>query len=362
VRTGQPVSSASLARLSDAFAHVGGYLLHKAGEAFVPARPVARAQLEGLAYSVHVPWTKSPGAQVVRIAVELHASVEIGDSQTVTVTLPASAAWLDDGGLDGVAVHYNLPVGSTRPREVVAWCDVSACSESLTTVFTVATTPSAKGAGIYRVTLHEVPLATLAIDADEPGWDAAATRAGRPVIDGGASSPRGTQRLYQLLDLGRAHIRQHLCLSGMESGNGAGIATTPHWARESSTLGEVDWVSGASAPCWYLALRNLYAGATGSTWTFRARYRTSDATACEVRIYHQGGGISSGAFVGAGSEGSTTLTLTGTSGSWSWATATGVTLPVDGTDGLCRIRFEAKGPGTGQLLSLACLDLREDEP
>ncbi|HEX4934829.1 MAG TPA: hypothetical protein VFV33_16680, partial [Gemmatimonadaceae bacterium] len=312
-------------------------------------------------YTLHVPWTKSPGVQVVRVAVELHESVEIGDSQTVTVTLPSGAAWISDGGLDG-GTHYNPPVGSTRPREIIGWCDVSAVTEALTTVFSVAIVTTAKGAGVYRVTVCEVPLATLAVDADEPGWDAAATRAGRPVIDGGASSPRGTQRLFHLLDLGRAHARQHLCLSGVESADTTGTGSTPHWSRESATLGEIDWVTGADAPCWYLQVRDLYAGATTSTWSFRARYRTSNATACEVRIYHQGGGISGGAWVGAGAEGSTTLNLTGTSGSWSWATATGVSLPVDGTDGLVRIRFEAKGPGAAQLLSIACLDLREDEP
>ncbi|HEX4934129.1 MAG TPA: hypothetical protein VFV33_13160, partial [Gemmatimonadaceae bacterium] len=221
VRTGQPVSSAGLARLADAFSHVNGYLLHKAGEAFAPKRPAGRTQLEGLDYTLHVPWTKSPGVQVVRVAVELHESVEIGDSQTVTVTLPSGAAWISDGGLDG-GTHYNPPIGSTRPREIIGWCDVSAVTEALTTVWSVAIVTSAKGAGVYRVTVCEVPLATLAVDADEPGWDAAATRAGRPVIDGGASSPRGTQRLFHLLDLGRAHARQHLCLSGVESADTTG--------------------------------------------------------------------------------------------------------------------------------------------
>jgi multidrug efflux pump subunit AcrA (membrane-fusion protein) len=38
-----------------------------------------------------------------------------------------------------------------------------------------------------------------------------------------------------------------------------------------------------------------------------------------------------------------------------------VSLPVDGTDGLVRLRVRAKGPGSGQLLSIACVDLREDE-
>jgi hypothetical protein len=41
---------------------------------------------------------------------------------------------------------------------------------------------------------------------------------------------------------------------------------------------------------------------------------------------------------------------------WAWESQS-ASLPVDGTDGLVRICFEAQGPGTGQLLSLATLAL-----
>lgn len=365
VRTGRVVRTGGFARWADEVAHVTGHLLHRAGEAQVPLRPAGRTQLEGLAHTVHVPWTRSPGAQVVLVVVELHESNELGDSQTITVTLPSGASWIDAGGLDGSRTFYNPPPGRTFPREILGWVDVSGVTSSLTTVFSIASTPTAKGCGIRRATAVEVPLAALAIDANEPGFDAASARAGRPVVDGGSSSPRGTQRLWHCLDQGRAGFRQHVTLSGLESADTTGFGTTPHWSREANTLGAIDWVtlagSGGADPCWYVMLRDLYDG-VASTWAFRARYRTSNGTACEVRVYHQGGAVTSGAWAGVGSEGSTALTLPGTSGAWAWATAAAPTLPVDGTSGLCRIRFEAKGPGTGQLLSLACLDLREDEP
>ena len=139
-------------------------------------------------------------------------------------------------------------------------------------------------------------------------------------------------------------------------------SATPHWSREANTYGAIDWLlsAGATDPTWYLALRDLFAG-VASPWAFRVRYRTSDATTCGVKVHHQGGAITSGAWAGAGAETTTTLSLPGTSGSWAWATAVAASLPVDGTDGLCRLRFEAKGPGSGQLLSLACFDLRENE-
>lgn len=361
VRTGRPVTTPALTRLAQELAHVAAYLLHKVGEVHVPLRPAGRTQLEGLAHTVHVPWTRSSGAQVIRVAVELHDSEEVGDSQTIAATLPTGASWIDDGGLDGVRVHYNPPRGRTVPRELVGWADVSGVTAALTHVVSLAVTPSAKGAGIRRATVTEVPLAALAIDADEPGWDAAAVRAGRLVVDGGASSPRGAQRLWHLLDQGRSKYRQHLTLSGLESADTTGYGSTPHWSREDSTEGALDWlVTNGADPCWYLQVRDLYDGVAAS-WQFRVRYRTSNAATCEVKLYHQGGSLSGGAWSGAGAEGNTALSLSGTSGSWAWATATAVSLPADGTDGLVRVRVRAKGPGAAQLLSVACIDLREDE-
>lgn len=365
VRTGRVVSTGGFGRWADEVAHVTGHLLHKAGEALVWQRPAGRTQLEGLAHTAHVPWSRSPGAQVVLVVVELHDSNELGDSQTVTVTLPTGASWIDHGGLDGSRTFYNPPAGRTLPRELLGWVDVSGVTSSLTAVFSVASSPTSKGSGIKRATAVEVPLAALAIDADEPGFDAASARAARPVIDGGASSPRGTQRLFHCLDRGRAGYRQHFTLSGLESADTTGYGTTPHWSREDSTEGAIDWVtlagSGGADPCWFLQLRDLYAGAA-STWAFRARYRTSGAGACEVKLYHQGGAVTGGAWSGAGAEGFTALALPGTSGAWAWATAVAASLPVDGTSGLCRLRLRAKGPGTGGLLSLSVVDLRENEP
>lgn len=364
VRTGEPVNVASMSRLAEEIAFLNGHNLVKAGEAYCPVRPSAggRVQLEGLAFSTHVPYTRSPGAQVIRVCVELHDSNEIGDSQTVATTLPSGASWIDAAGLDGSVTFYNPPAGRTSPREIVGWADVSGVTASLTQVVTIATTPTSKGAGVRRVTVHESPLSAIGVNATEPGWDAAATRATRPVIDGGSSSPRGTQRLFHCLDAARSSWRQHLTLSGVESSNTAAAATTPHWHREASTEGVIEWLmtNGVNDPCWYLQARDLYTG-TAAAWKLRVRYRTSDAATCEVKIYHQGGAITSRAWSGAGAEGNTALSLSGTSGSWAWATATAVSLPVDGTDALVRIRFTAKGPGAGQLLSIACIDLREDE-
>lgn len=357
VRTSQPVASAGLARLAEEIAFLTGHNLHKCGEVFLPLRPVARSQLEGLDHTVHVPWSRSPGTQLVRVALELHPSTEVDNSQTVTATLPTGASWLDAAGLDGSRDFYNPPTGRTAPREVVGWVDVSGVTAGgLTDVFTFDCAPTTKGAGVKRVSVHEAPLAALAIDAAEPGWDAAACRAGRLVIDGGASSPRGMQRLFRCLREARAGFRQHFLLSGLESADTAIYGSTPHWSRESSTSGVLDWLAsaGSSDPVWYLAPRIMYASTDVSTWYERVRYRTSNGTACELKITVEPGDVTAGAWASAAAPTSTALALPGTSGAWAWASQA-FTLPSDGP--LVKLTIEAKGPGAGQLLSVACVSL-----
>lgn len=363
VYTGQPVGSAGLARYADEIAHVNGHLLHKAGQALILPRPAGRSSLVGLDHTVHVPWSRSAGVQVVRLVVEVADSVEIDDEETITATLPTGAGWIDPGVLDGSTAIRNASTGRTVPREYTALVHVGSCTVgALTDVFSFACVPTTKGAGIRRATVVEVPLAALAVDATEPGWDAAATRANRLVIDGGSSSPRGMQRLWYCLDQGRANYRQHLLISGVETADTAAYGTTPHWSCETNALGAIDWLmsAGATDPYWYLATRTLYTSATAGQYSWRVRYRTSNATNCQIRMHSEGGAITAGAWVAAAASTAQDMTLTGTSGAWAWLSQA-ATLPSDGTAGLVRVSFEGKGPGAGQLLSIACIALIENE-
>jgi len=357
VRTGRPVAAAGLSRLVSEGAFVAGHLLHKAGEARIPTRPAGRTVLDGLAHRAQVPWSRSPGVQVVRVVVELHASNELGDSQTIAVTLPTGAAWIDAGGLDGTVDLYNPPAGRTSPREIVGWCDVSGCTAgALTDVFEFAVTPTAKGAGLRRATIVEVPLAAFEVGAGEPCLDGAAVRAGRLVVDG------TMQQVFKVLDAGRAGYRQHWLLSGLESDDTTGAGSTPHWSRESSTSGPIDWLatSGSGDPAWYLTPRALYGAAVSGNWQGRVRYRTSNAVACQIVLAFEAGDVTGGAWVGAGSGVVTSsIMLPGTSGAWAWVDQAAV-IPVDGP--LVRVAVDsAKGPGAGQLLSVGCIALIENE-
>jgi hypothetical protein len=357
VRTGQPVSTGGLARLSEEGGFVVGHCVHKAGEAWLPARPAGRTVLEGLAHRVQLPWSRSAASCVVRLCVELHASNELGDSQTIALALPTGASVIDAGGMDGSTDIYNPPRGRTAPRELVALIDVSGCTVgALADVFELTVTPTAKGAGVKRAALVEVPLAAFEVGAGEPAIDGAAVRAGRLVVD------TTMQQVFNVLDAGRANYRQHWCVSGLESDDATGASTTPHWSREASTSGPLDWLatSGSTDPAWYFVPRALYGSAVSGNWQARVRYRTSNATACQIVLAFEAGDITSGAWVGAGSGVVTSsIMLPGTSGSWAWVDQAAV-IPVDGP--LVRVSVDsAKGPGTGQLLSVGCVAIIEAE-
>ena len=363
VRVARPVVSGGFSRWSEDLAFTLGHNVHVVGGALVHDRPAGRTPMKGLAHSVWVPYARSPGATVVRVTCELHPGTEDDGTQTLTATLPSGAAWLTggSGGLDGTVTFRNPPLGLSAPSEIVGYADVSALDPTdLTLAIGVSSSPNSKGYGIRRLHITEVPVPSLPVSAAGAGWDAAATRPGRLVIDGGSSSPRGTQRLFHLLDQTRANVRQHFIVADMQSADTNTASTTPHWHREASSTGAINFL-GPSAPHWYLAPRDLYAGAT-TKWKLRARYRTSNGTSCSVGVCLEAGQVSSGSWVPDSSASAQTLTLTGTSNAWAWASKD-VTMPQpSAAGGMVRVWFEAKGPGTGQLLALQCVALLETEP
>ncbi len=359
VRVGLPVVSGGLDRLSGELSYLLGHAVHHVGGGTISQRGAApRVPLEGLAYSVPVAYTRSPGAEALRISVDLWPSNAVTDTQTITVTLPTGAAWIDAGGLDGSVSHRNPGAGRTATRELVGWADVTGVTVGdLTTWLSVATSPTSKGAGVRRVAVTEVPVASLPVSAGGVGWDAAATRPGRYVVDGGASSPRGMERVWHLLDLARSDYRRHWQLCGVESADTSGFGTTPHWSREVASSGKIDWLAGSYDPGWYLQGRDLYGAAT-TPYKLRVRYRTSDATACQLAVTLEDGSIVSDAWSASAAASPQTLALPGTSGAWAWASGD-VTAPCGS---LTRVTLAATGPGVGQLLSLSCIALIENEP
>lgn len=365
VQTGRAVASAGLSRWSEGLAHLLGYNLHVSGGAEITAPPAGHTGLDGLTYSVTVPYCRSPGAMVVRVSVELQPTDE-DDTQTVSVTLPTGASWLDANGLDGSVLFPNPPTGRTVGQELAGWADVSGVTVgSLGLLFVFGTVPTgSKAKGIRRVNVVEVPRSSLDNSASEPVLDGASVRPGRAVVAGDSSTTAGIERAFYLLDLARAYDRRQPCFAGIESANTNTIGTTPHVARETATHGALAWqhTSGTGDVVLFLRARDLYADGSTTRYQLVLRYRTSNSTTCELKFYAEGGSIGADySWTAAASATAQTVTLTGTSGTWTTKTQD-VDIPGDGTDELVKVWVTAKGPGSGQLLALSVAALCEHVP
>lgn len=361
VRIGQPVSTGGLLRVSNELGYLIGYNVNKVGETTITKRVTPRTILRGLTYSVPMAYSRSSGCQVVRIGVTLWDQGEqLDDYQNISVTLPTGATWLAANGLDGTRDFYNPAAGRTQEVEYSGWVDVSGVTISdPDTFFLVNGTPTSKGEGIKRVTITECPLAAFDVVSTEPGWDAAATTAGRLVIDGqpsGPGSPRGTDRIFYLIDKARKDFKKHFQICSVESADATGAPNTPHWYRENG-VGIIDFLTnGAHNPGWYMTTRNLYGGTT-SPYNFRVRYRTSGATGGDIGLYAQKGTIISNVWTPSVAPSLQILTLPGTSGAWAWAKIP-VNLPIGS---MIKLYFDSAGPGAGQLLSFSNIALVENE-
>lgn len=363
VRTAQPVVSGGWSRWSEELSFLLGHDLHNAGGAHITARPLGRTSLLGLTYTVRIPYCRSPGAHIVRLVVTLHQSDE-RTSQTIAVTLPTGATWLDAQGLDGTFAFPNSPTGRTNSEEFVGWVDVSGVDETdLALEFAFKCTPAdSKAVGIQRCNVLEVPRAAFPLSATEPVFDAASTRPGRLVVEGGPLVTSGGERVFYELDRARAEMRQHFCFAGVESADATLAAVTPHWNRETASYGAVDWLQQRDVEL-FLRPRKLYRGNVSTAWRLRVRYRSSNATTCGLKLYVEAGTIDPTSFIWVPGVAAVaqTVSLAGTSGAWAWKDVN-VTVPGDASDQIVKVRFEAKGPGAGQLLSLATIGLIEREP
>lgn len=366
VHTGAAVVSAGWQRWSDELSFALGHDLHVCGGASVCPRPAGRTQLQGLAFQISVPYARSPGAQVVRVSCELAPSDDV-QTQTVLVTLPAGAAWLAAGGLDGSVAFPNPPLGRTLGEELVGWVDVSLVAAGvLTDALVFACTPGGvKGQGLRRVAVIEAPLAVLDNVAAEPVLDGSSVRPGRLVIDGGPAVTSGTERVFYLLDRARSEMRRHWCLAGVESADAGLGAATPHWYRDDVGTGAIAWLHRGGAvhdASHYVRVRDLYASTAATAWRLRVRYRTSGAVASAITLLAQGGAIdpATWTWVPAAAPVAQTLALPATGGAWVWAQMD-VVLPGDGTLGLVRLQWTATTPLLG-VVYFATLALIEREP
>lgn len=343
VQVDNPVGAASVGRLAEECSFHGGYNVHVVGTANVHERTAPRALLANIGnYAIPFAYYRSPGAQVLAVVVCLAAPsiayIPTGDTLTLTVTVPNGATWLAANGLDGSRSFLYPPSNRVAQTEIVGYLDVSGVAPGAPTFVYIRCTSTASSGAISRmisrVQLTEVPLvhSNVSTDPTEPHLEQAWTLHPNRIIDGGADSPRGFQRLAHLMDTYRLGFIKHFQLPGTESATSGDTATTPHWHRSqtASGYGPLEWAyntAGCPDPAWRFTTRDLYgAGAPAQDWDMWVRYKTTSNTLpASLRLLVAG--------VGGAAAVAQDLALPATGGQWAWATRR-VSVPTDGTGGL----------------------------
>jgi hypothetical protein len=349
VQVGNPVSSAHLLRLAEECSFNGGYNLHCVCDFNLKARNTARVAVSALgAFSLPFVYYRSPGAQVLAVVVTLAAGYGTTSSVGLNMTLPSGASWLVANGLDGSApspFRYP-PVGRVNQTEIIGFMRVDSCSVatilhgSLDVTMTAAVSQS-----INRFRVFEVPLATIDPTGDPtaPALEQASQLSPNRIVDGGSTSPRGLKRLAYLMDTYRTKFSKHVALVGLESTNNAGATTNPHWHRDTTSYGALEWqydINASHDPHFKFENRDLYQDGANTTWQLHCRYKTSSNTLdSSLRAYING--------IGGTTQGAQTMNLPHTNNVWTWATAKAVTVPTDGTRNLCELYFDAKSGTSG---------------
>ncbi len=360
---GEPVSSVHMQRYAQECSFHGGRNLHAVACSTIPDRVSTRTSLHGLEWTARAVYYRSPGAQALRIEVEIAPNADTGTyaSERVLVTLPTGATWIAANGLDGSVAIFAPAPGRVRRLTLAGYADVSACAVGTFLEVAIKSTPTSASTsppaarGIWRLSLQECPLGSLAPASDPtvPALDYNTTLYPAQIVDGGPSAAGGLDRLAYLLDFYRLQFRKHAQWIGVESADNTGTTTNPHWHTTSGTFADLEWQytpSGSGRfPTMLVNLRKLYADKGPERWVLWVRYKTSTTGAATARL--------TVAAVG-GSTWTYDLALAATNNVWTWASLT-VWMPGDGTTEQVYATLQGKVTVAGQLLQVATAALIE---
>jgi hypothetical protein len=313
--------------------------------AYAGAQPVCAQLVPGLEsnHSIFVAYRKGPGATALYIAVELRPEAEESTDLVTVAPTSGTIAWLGQG-----AGQY-APFDGTDPSQArlrsttvvrggeqgghaiyEAVMDVSALTAGTIYDLEVAFEGSGDGGGFYRLHVLEVPLGSVAPEADpttEAGIQGARYGAGVRIDEGSAATAWGTRRLLKTLDDARRRFYRHWQIVCPEAVGG------PVMAVSSTAFLPLLYPTGADDPTWLLRAR--YATATSGTpdpdrFIVRVRYAADVETTLRCIVTPVGG-----------SPVNTDLVLAANGYAFGVGTGT-LNLPVTGVAQECELRFEAK--------------------
>lgn len=302
-RTGAAVSSAHGRRWAQSINHLRGWAVQPVGSwAYHP-------HTTNGATDYYAIYRRTPGVELLRVAVRLHANV--GGSTNRTASLGITAGTTVAGlsavsyvgstptSLDG-STAVPLPYASARQcPEYVAYVDVSGFSVGSYYVIRLRYTPASNGGhnGVRTWSLHECPRSTLDVVGDpttEPGLDDAWPDVRNRIHTGTTGTASGLLRLASEIDVARTQHRRHLQINcpatnaTYPSTTLYAIAGTPatYWTANSTTEAALNW---RVPPGQDLLLRHrprkLYQSTPGNNYRFLAIYAFNPAWADFTNSY-----------------------------------------------------------------------------
>jgi hypothetical protein len=345
-----PVSAGHGARWSQDLSFLLGYNVHRIG---AHAYATGFASSAGGTRDISMLYSRSPGAQVVVVAVEVPYGAIAGLAQPTTVSLPSATLLPPSTGLDGSP----SPLAPTAPAAaavhtapIVGYLDVSAVPVG--TIQQLTFTYERSGVGAFKsIFAAEMPLDQIepfGLPTTEVGVAEPTTR--DRIVDGSASDGYGMVRVVSSLDSARKDMRFHANMVCRPQDDLYALIRTGSTAvgnfSITENLGTYVWLGELR-----FRVRRLFTTATPNQYTWGVVYKTSNAgVGGKVRLtVTPVGGIAT----------AYDISLAGTT-SWTYASMS-VPLPCSGTDQVVGITHSGAINNAAEKLYLATSALIENE-
>lgn len=264
VEVARPVSGPSHAgRLANDTLFLLGYCVEPVASLTLP-----RSTTSG--NTAHVAYWRSPYTQLVKVTFELWRSGST-DSVVVTARLNGTAVSLLYSRItNGVTALPCPPSNRLALSTYTFFLDVTGLTAGVAADLSLQWTSVVGGAGISKVTVHEVPLAdsdTADAPTTEPSLNGAWALPPNTITDGTASTPTGLVRFEAQLDLARTGMRLHRQVATLES-------TALAWQTTSTTQAAFTYpsIAGGYEPRLALRAQRYYDTATPEPDVLTCRY------------------------------------------------------------------------------------------
>lgn len=289
-QTGAAVSSAHGRRWAQSLNHLRGWAVEPVcSNSYFPQTTTGACDYWAI-------YKRTPGVEVLRVSIRLHANLAGGGvNRKCTLSIAAGTTVAGVSGVSYVGATPSFLDGTTespvpwlqgrQAPELTAYIDVSGFTIGSLYVIRLRYTPNANGGynGVRTFALHECPRSTLDLVADptnEPGLDEAEPDIRNRIRAGTTGTNGGMVRLASEIDIARTQHRRHLQISCPSSGvytnyspfsSMGGVSC--YWTVNSTTETNPNYRAPAGQDILLRSRpRKLYQSTPGNNYRFAAIY------------------------------------------------------------------------------------------